>query len=193
MNSPSWASATDNGSRSQEPSDLSWAEAPKSEDVNTTATTRSSFNDTTPTVVSSRDTGSSSGGGKCFPFTTYGLSLGFFAAFVVAAILQTDDLDWLLFYCISAASVALFVLHRACYSGMACLEKPVAIFGLAITIWAIVLLVIASIKLAKAKNDNDDDEKKERAYEVTGSAVGLLSGIYHFTIMKCCGNKKQLD
>jgi len=136
-------------------------------------------------------------------FAHYGISLIFFVLFIVAAAYQgndgSDSLLWLLFYALNAASVGLFFFFKSCfYSMQNCVEKPLLGYGAAMIIWSIVMLIIWSIKLSKAKSSdpggdsNRFNDKQEKALEVTGAALCLIAGIYNIMVWKFCWkNKKQ--
>jgi uncharacterized membrane protein len=110
---------------------------------------------------------------------------------------DSDSLLWLLFYAFNAASVCLFFFFKSCfYSMQNCVEKPLLGYGVAMIIWSIVMLIIWSIKLSKAKSsdpggDSNFNDKQEKALEVTGSALCLLAGVYNIMIWKCCWKKKK--
>jgi hypothetical protein len=129
------------------------------------------------------------------------ISTAFFALFVYSATTQhndSDKLQWLLFYALSAILVALFMIsYMCCFPA-----KAFYVLSLGMIIWSIVIIVMTVPDFKKAEKggskvgtgDNDNQTlRQELGYELGGASLSLLSSLYHITMLCCCVNKGKKD
>jgi hypothetical protein len=88
-------------------------------------------------------------------------------------------------------------LFLRCGRGVTCIEKPVQIlavvmllFSMGLVGYSIYLLTDASESNAGPDAENFND-KEEKAYEVAGAGLGLVSAIFHVVMWQCCSTKKN--
>lgn len=127
------------------------------------------------------------------------ISTAFLGLFVYSAIVQNNDgdgLQWLIFYALNGALVAMFMLYYMCCFP----QKAIYGLGFGMTVWAIVYIVIASLNFRDAPKggdkagtgDNDNQTLREEiGYEIGGASLGALSALYHVFMVKCCVNKNK--
>ncbi|KAG7348911.1 transmembrane family 220 helix protein [Nitzschia inconspicua] len=146
---------------------------------------------------------------KCFNFScSCGavaillVSCAFLAVFVFSAIVQKNDLSdhmqWLLFYSLSAAVVALFMISYMC-----CFPtKAFYVLSVGMSIWAIVIIIMTALEFSKSEKggpkegtgDNDSQTlRQELGYELGGASLSLISSLYHTMILCCCVNKEKKE
>ena len=135
---------------------------------------------------------------KCLNWST---SLFFLGIFILSATFQENDgsgsIIWLLYYALHAVMVAFYFFFRAC-ANVACVDKPLLALGGAMLIFSVVMVSISAAKLSSADaSDPGQDaakfnDKEEKAFEVAGSTLGLISAMYHIAIWKfCCQSAKK--
>jgi hypothetical protein len=126
------------------------------------------------------------------------ISTAFLALFVYSATVSRNDVDglqWMLFYALSAALAAMFMVHYMCCFP----EKAIYVLAFAMSVWSIVYIVIYALKFKdtpkggeKGGGDNDNQTlRQELGYDMGGSALVLLSALYHVFMVKCCVNKNK--
>ncbi|KAL9187645.1 hypothetical protein ACHAXT_006023 [Thalassiosira profunda] len=123
------------------------------------------------------------------------LELVLLAAFVYAAIVQSDDPDklrWHLYYAFQAALPALFLAYFFCGRARL-LGKLIVALAAATSVWSIVYIVLVSLDLQKllAEEEPDADAKEEYIYELAGVSLGFLSSLYHGIFAICCVRKEK--
>ena len=119
------------------------------------------------------------------------LELVLLAAFVYAAIVQSDDPDklrWHLYYAFQAALPALFVAFFFCCR-VRLLGKLIAALTVATGVWSIVYIVLVSLDLQKLLAEEEPDA--EYVYELAGVSLGFLSSLYHGIFAICCVRKQK--
>jgi hypothetical protein len=138
---------------------------------------------------------------SCGAFMILIISTAFFVLFVYSATTQgndSDKLQWLLFYALSATLVALFMVSYMC-----CFPAKVFyVLTLGMIIWSIVIIVLTSLDFKKAEKggakegtgDNDNQTlRQELGYELGGASLSLLSSLYHITMICCCVDKQKKE
>lgn len=125
------------------------------------------------------------------------ISLILIAIFVYSAIVQGNDegdaIQWIIFYSLNAVVPAIFLMHYICCFPVRVLH----LFSVAMVIWSIVLIVIASLKLSDTAagggvsgGDNDNATlQEEYIFELAGASIGLVSSLFHSLMAKCCVKK----
>ena len=78
------------------------------------------------------------------------------------------------------------------------IDKPLTALGFAMLVFSLGMVTASAVKLSKADaSDAGEDaakfnDKEEKAYEVAGAALGLVSAIYHIAVWKfCCQSAKK--
>jgi uncharacterized membrane protein len=196
---PDWLKPTDN--------DLAMAGSASTADLEEGGTPMSSSQDTTTkrtTTTSDNETKSRFSSCSCGAVMILLISTAFLAIFVYSATTQNNDSDklqWLIFYSLSTALVALFMISYLCCG----IFFPArAFYGLAVgmSIWAIVIIVLTALDFAKAEKggaktgtgDNDNQTlRQELGYELGGASLSLLSSLYHTLMVCCCVNKEKKE
>jgi Na+/melibiose symporter-like transporter len=120
------------------------------------------------------------------------ISAAFLGIFIFSAIMQNNDSDsvlWLLFYSLSAATAAMFMLHYLCCFP----QKVFYVLTVGMAVWAIVMVIITSLKFKDTAKGADREYREELGYELGGTALSLLSSLYHALMVVCCTNKNKKD
>jgi hypothetical protein len=137
---------------------------------------------------------------RCLLLFRHGTSVFFVALFAISASFQGNDasasLLWMLFYALHAVAAALFLVF-ACCVGLPCLDRPMVGLGAAMAVWSVVLVTVSAIRLAGAAaggpraggDASAFTDREEKALEVAGAALGLVSALYHTIVWKYCAGK----
>ena len=139
--------------------------------------------------------------GKFIKCLNWGTSLFFLVIFIVSATFQENDgsgsILWMIYYILHAVTVAFYFFFRAC-ANVPRVDKPLMALGGGMLVFSIGMVCASAVKLTKADaSDAGEDaakfnDKEEKAYEVAGATLGLVSAIYHIAIWKfCCQSAKK--
>ena len=124
---------------------------------------------------------------------------------------------WIVFYALQAVLAGLVLLqllsHHCCGCGGCCRQLKLKLhmtvllaISASLVLWSIVLVIVSARQVIKRNGDDDDDdddesgggdmnfanEREEYMFEVFGALLGLISALFHGSIVVCnCRQQRE--
>lgn len=117
------------------------------------------------------------------------ISLCFIGGLVFLAIHLGKSLYYTLFFAALAAVPGSFLLHYwVCFP-----VRVIYLYAIGMGVWATVVLVLQSIRLANAVAAKDESTIEDAGWYVAGCSLGIISCMYHICVTRGTIKKKSGD
>ena len=124
---------------------------------------------------------------RCCLFFISVIFLAFFVYAVTEQITEGVQIEWILFYALSATIPALFLIHWIiCFP-----SKFIYSLCLGMLIWSGIYVYFFSKRFSDDDTDEDEKLRQEDIFEIAGACASFVSTIYHLCVMRCCIRQKK--
>jgi hypothetical protein len=133
-------------------------------------------------------------GRSCCRYTHYIISIIFFALFVASAVFKKGDsggisIVWTIFYVMHAVTVGACLIFLSCCK-VPCVKKPLVMLVSSMTVWSITMVVFSALEVSKTLSGGPANgggnqnwtNKQEKAYQLGGAVLGLVSALYYILL-----------